>query len=176
MNEIREIVTKAVVGKGKKLFKMQEEITPNDEPFSILGCWIINHQFEASLCDNKVDIIGSFEVNIWYTAENNTRTEIVKKTINYEQVIKTHQVVKEISSGNNDIIVRIVQQPTCTNAIINDCNIVVDIVFEAIAEVIGETKIMVTVFQQPDLCEIYDDDFENEIDENFMNINEENRC
>lgn len=171
MNEIREIVTKAVVGKGKKLFRLQETINPPEEPFSILGCWIINHEFEATLTDNKVDLTGTFEINIWYSIENNTRTEIVRKTVEYCQVIKTRQIVKEVNSDCRDVIVRILQQPTCTNATIKENDIVVDVIFEVVAEVIGETKMMVTVFQQPEVCEVFEDDFENEINENFMNIN-----
>ncbi|UKI49725.1 MAG: outer spore coat protein CotE [Clostridium sp.] len=35
MNEIREIVTKAVVAKGKKLFNMHEHIESSTHPYSI---------------------------------------------------------------------------------------------------------------------------------------------
>ena len=48
MNEIREIVTRAVVAKGKKVFNLVEKINTFEKPYSILGCWIINHEFEAS--------------------------------------------------------------------------------------------------------------------------------
>ena len=47
MSEIREIVTRAVVGKGKKLFRLKQLVTPSNEAFSVLGCWIINHEFEG---------------------------------------------------------------------------------------------------------------------------------
>ena len=63
MNEIREIVTKTVIGKGKKLIRLEESILPVNEPFSILGCWIINHDFSATLTDNLVNLEGTFEVN-----------------------------------------------------------------------------------------------------------------
>jgi spore coat protein E len=50
MNEIREIVTKAIVGKGKKLIRIKENVDAYGiEAFSILGVWVINHEFEASL-------------------------------------------------------------------------------------------------------------------------------
>ena len=82
MNGIREIVTKAVVGKGKKLIRLTDTLTPNNTPYSILGCWIINHQFEAELCDNVVNINGTYEINIWYAYDNNTRTDIARSTSN----------------------------------------------------------------------------------------------
>ena len=64
MNEVREIVTKAVVAKGKKTMHISHNLKTNVHPYSILGCWIINHEFEASKIDDIVDINGSFEVNI----------------------------------------------------------------------------------------------------------------
>jgi spore coat protein E len=171
MNEIREIVTKAIVGKGKKIIRIKDYVTPKNEAFSILGCWIINHEFEATLIDNKVEVAGNFEANIWYSYDDNTKTDIAKKIIGYHEVIKTRQIVKEVSSDTRDVIVRILQQPTCTNAKIHDSGLELEIVFEAVAEVIGETKMMVTVFTSVDSVENLEDDFENEIDENFMNVN-----
>jgi spore coat protein E len=171
MNEIREIVTKAIVGKGKKIIRINDSVTPKNEAFSILGCWIINHEFEATLIDNKVEVAGNFEANIWYSYDENTKTDIAKKIIGYSEVIKTRQIVKEVSSDSRDVIVRILQQPTCTNAKITDSGLELEIVFEVVAEVIGETKMMVTVFTSVDSVETLEDDFENEIDENFMNVN-----
>ena len=57
MNDIREIVTKAVIGKGKKRFKITSPLNDLRSPAdSILGCWIINHKFGARKCDNSVDV------------------------------------------------------------------------------------------------------------------------
>lgn len=39
----KEIVTKAVIGKGKKYFKNSYTITTEDIPTTVLGCWVINH-------------------------------------------------------------------------------------------------------------------------------------
>ena len=63
MNEVREIVTKAVVAKGKKTMHISHSLKTNVHPYSILGCWIINHEFEASKVDDIVDINGT-EYNI----------------------------------------------------------------------------------------------------------------
>ena len=43
MNEVREIVTRAVVAKGKKIFRVCEIVNPSNAAYSILGCWVINH-------------------------------------------------------------------------------------------------------------------------------------
>ena len=39
----KEIVTKAVIGKGKKYFKNNYVIKPKEKPTTVLGCWVINH-------------------------------------------------------------------------------------------------------------------------------------
>ena len=39
----KEIVTKAVIGKGKKKYKNSYQVTVENTPSTILGCWIINH-------------------------------------------------------------------------------------------------------------------------------------
>ena len=39
----KEIVTKTIIGKGKKYFKNNYTITPSDKPTTVLGCWVINH-------------------------------------------------------------------------------------------------------------------------------------
>lgn len=171
MNEIREIVTKAIVGKGKKLIRLKSSVNPEFEAFSILGCWVINHEFEATLNEKLVELEGTLEVNIWYAYDNNTKTDIAKQILKYDEKIKTRQIVKDVSDDSRDVIVRILQQPTCTNASINDNLIEVEIVLEVLAEIIGETKMMVTVFANNSVMDnqdIIDDNFENEINENFI--------
>ncbi|HHU55184.1 MAG TPA: outer spore coat protein CotE [Acholeplasmataceae bacterium] len=170
MNEIREIVTKAIVGKGKKIIRLNNTVTPENEAFSILGCWVINHEFEASLSDRNVQIDGTLEVNIWYSYDNNTRTDVARQVFKYSEKVKTRQIVKDVSDDSRDVIVRILQQPTCTNASINNNVIDVEIVFEVLAEIIGETKMMITVFAttSSEPQDIVDDNFENEINENFI--------
>ncbi len=166
MNDIREIVTKAIISKGKKKFKLQENITPGNTPYSVLGCWVINHNFEASrIGRNLVEIRGSFEVNVWYSEDENTRTDVIRQTVNYAENITTKKIVEEYIENTEEVIARISQHPTCTNAKISGDDIIVDIAFEQIAEVIGETKVSITVFSQ---AEKWDDNFENEINENFL--------
>ena len=87
MNEVREIVTKAVVAKGKKTMHISHSLKTNVHPYSILGCWIINHEFEASKVDDIVDINGSFEVNIWYSGMENTKTDVLREVVPYKKNI-----------------------------------------------------------------------------------------
>ena len=79
----KEIVTKAVIGKGKKKYKDNYQITVEHEPSTVLGCWIINHNFQAQEKNNKIAIEGSFDANVWYSYDNDTKTTVVTKNITY---------------------------------------------------------------------------------------------
>lgn len=170
MNEVREIVTRAVVAKGKKIFRVCELVKPSNDAYSILGCWVINHEFEAELGEKKVDLNGNFEINIWYAYDNNSKTDIARSTVSYNGCIKVREIICDTIDTDCDVIARVLQQPTCTNAKITDQGIEVEVVFEVLVEVIGETKMMVTVFNCAETIDpIDDDDFENEINEDFIN-------
>ncbi len=172
MNEIREIVTKAVVAKGKKSINLNHVINTDVQPYSILGCWIINHEFEATKYIDSVRVDGEFEINIWYSTNNNTRTDVLRETVIYKKDIKTKQVVKNYLDSGEDVLAKMIQHPTATNAKIYDNKIEIDITLEILAEVIGETKMQVTVFM-PDAVNIDDEDIEDldiEVNENFLNV------
>ena len=173
MNEIREIVTKAVVGKGKKLIRLQNNVVPNNEAYSILGCWVINHEFAATLDGDTVKIDGQYEINVWYAYDCNAATEVARSTVNYCETIRTRPIICDVNNSTKDVIVRVCQQPTCTNAAIDENGICVDIVLELIVEIIGEAKMIVTVFAPNEVTEEYEDDFENEINEDFLNTKSE---
>lgn len=173
LSEVREIVTRAVVAKGKKIFRITDTISPVVDATSVLGCWIINHEFEANLNEKskKVELSGTFEIDVWYADDNNCHTEIARHTSTYNGTIKVREIICDnVISEHCDTVARIIQQPTCTNAKITDQGIEVDVVFEVIVEVIGETKMVITVFEQCDTLDACDD-FENEINEDFLNEN-----
>ena len=83
MANYREIVTKAIVGKGKKHFSTTNSVTPEIEPTTILGCWVINHSFKGYTIGDKVVIDGNFDINIWYSYDNDKK---ITYTLTYENV------------------------------------------------------------------------------------------
>ena len=167
MNDVREIVTRAVLAKGRKKINLKETVLVNQDVSSVLGCWIINHQFETELNGKEVKVIGSFENNIWYSADNNTRTDVARSTTEYTVLVKVKEVLNDNISNHCDVVARILQQPTCINALIKNDGIEIDVEFEVLVEVIGETKMMINVVttncQEDDL-----DMLENEINEDFL--------
>ena len=49
-----------------------------------LGCWVINHNFRGSVVNNSIIVSGSYDVNIWYSYLNNTKTNVMIKKFSYE--------------------------------------------------------------------------------------------
>ena len=101
----KEIVTKAIIGKGKKYYKNSYTIETENEPTTVLGCWVINHKFKGSEVGGKIVVDGSFDVNIWYSYDNDTKTTVITKKISYSESVMVRQR-ESTDSTVRDIMVR----------------------------------------------------------------------
>lgn len=167
----REIVTKAVIAKGKKKYKNEYEITVDEEPTTVLGCWIINHDFSAHDDNGRVKINGSFDANVWYSYDNDTKTKVASKHITYDEIEKIN--IPNNDSVNRDIIIRSLKQPTCTSAK-EDKNIIkLEVEKELGIEIVGDTKVKISsVDDDNDTWDELSDVDTNEIDKvdpNYIN-------
>lgn len=151
MSNYKEIVTKAIIGKAKKTSSNTYEMSTNEVPDTILGCWVINHNFQGYSNNNNININGSFDVNVWYSYDNNTKTGVSSNKYNYNEVLKVN--LKE-DNDNNEVIVRSLKQPTVTNVSLDNGVIKMDIEKELGVEVVGNTKIKVPI---EDLVDDYED-------------------
>ncbi len=141
MANYKEIVTKAVIAKGKKNFTTEASVVVNNNPSTILGCWVINHNFSGIKAGNQVTINGSYDVNIWYSYDNDTKTEVVKETNNYSEVINMHS--RDETSNNEEIIVRSLKQPNCVKVDIEGNHINYVIEKELGIELVDDVKLKV---------------------------------
>ncbi len=170
MSNYKEIVTKAVLSKGKRLFTNTETLTV-DNPSTILGCWVINHDFNGVKKNNDIIITGSYDVNIWYSYNNDTQTNVAKQTIQYQEVI--HMRDRE-SEDNEEVIVRSLKQPSCVKADLDGNVITYTIEKELGIELVGDVKVKVeTSLDEDPWDDIVEDDVEDNtisssIDENFI--------
>lgn len=163
MSNFKEIVTKAVVGKGKKTTIDNHVVELSTNPSTILGCWIINHTFEGVKEKDSIIVKGSFDTNIWYSKDDNTNTDVYKDTVNYEETIPVKKT--EEFDGQDEIIVRMVKQPTVTKAELKDGKVEYTIEKTIAAELVGDAKIKIGV--EPS------NDFEDPIDEEIDDIKED---
>ena len=158
----KEIVTKAVIGKGKKKYHNTYQISTEQTPTTILGCWIINHNFSAHESDGKILINGSFDANIWYSYDNDTKTTVVSKKITYTEEEKL--TVENKNIVNKDIIVRSLKQPTCISAKEEGNSINIEIEKELGLEIIGDTKVKISSVDEEETWDSLDSETEEEID------------
>ena len=180
MANYREIVTKTVLGKGKRLFTNHYSLTPEEKPSTILGCWVINHRFEGNKEQNKIRVKGTSDVNIWYSYDNNTKTIVSKQTITYDELLNVNKK-RESNIGNDvEVIVESLKDPTCTKVEIKDWKIEYDIEKELGIEIVGDAKVRIAVDESEEKWdEILDDqeekdimkDIDNEVKEEFIKEN-----
>lgn len=170
MAAFKEIVTKAILGKGKKYFKNNYTLTTEVEPTTVLGCWVINHQFKGYETNGKIAIDGSYDVNIWYSYDNNSKTSVVTKKQEYSEIVNVKKRENANLSSNHSIIVRSLKQPTCSNVTINNGEIDYTIEKELGIEIIGETKMKIAIEEDEEPWDIIEDEvdekIEKEIDDN----------
>ena len=161
MANTREIVTKAVVGKGKKNFTTNKTVTPEFKPSTILGCWVINHNFKGVKNGNKIDIEGSYDVNIWYSCDGDTKTEVIRDTNKYKEEVNA-PATKEDDVVNEEVIIRSLKQPTCIRCDIVDGKIEYTVEKELGIEIVGDVKVKIAYDDDEDPWDSLNDDKDEE--------------
>ncbi|CAM3081119.1 outer spore coat protein CotE [Sporolactobacillus spathodeae] len=168
----REIITKAVCGRGKKFSQSAHTVTPSHKPSNILGCWVINHRYKTSYSKDAVLVEGTYEINTWYSYNNNTKTEVAVETATYRDRVPLTLRDKELIS-RVDVLCKPLQEPNCLEAKIsaNGNNVVAQVEREFLVEIIGETKVKVSV-DGDGLIEVANEE-EEELDKELSNLNSE---
>lgn len=165
MANIKEIVTKAVIGKSKKKNTEDIKIITEIKIDKVLGCWIINHSFKGEKNESGYLVRGSYDLNLWYSYDNNTKTSVLVKTINYEE--KFEMKLKNPNEAT-DVTVKALTAPNVSKADINENVVTLSVEKELGIEVIGETKVKVNAYDEADdYEEIEDEDID--IKEDYLN-------
>ncbi len=149
MKYVRQIVTKAVVARGKKRAEACETLRPPNNPSSILGCWVINHTHQAKKHGRFIEVTGKYDINVWYAHHDHSKTSVFSETVPYRERIKLYYRDEE-TNGVEDVRIRVIQQPNCTEAIITPDGeqFKVTVERELHAEIVGETTICIQVHPQ----------------------------
>lgn len=174
MSNFKEIVTKAIIGKCKKRLTSNYEIECEEKPNTILGCWVINHSFRGVNNLGKVNVTGNFDVNVWYSYDNDTKTAVCTRKFNYSDVINVP--LKDNSKLNNDcdIIVNALKQPTVTDVKIKNDLVNLKIEKELGIEVVGNATVKVQVEDDyDDYEEVYDNENNDELNINVDDLNDD---
>ncbi len=141
----KEIVTKAVIGKGKKTFRNKYELFTTDKIDTVLGCWVINHTMKGENDNGKVKITGSFDVNIWYSYDNNTKTSVDARKINYTETVSIHLNGENTLTNDSEIIITSLKNPVVVDVSSSNNKINYEIEKCLGIEIIGDTKVRVQI-------------------------------
>ena len=171
----KEIVTKAVLGKGKKTFRDTYFVEAEKDPSTVLGVWIINHEFKGTTCGETIVLEGSYDVNVWYSYGNDTKTAVITNKEFYKEEVKVRKGENADFDDNTSIIVRSLKVPSCTNVDIKDGGIEYIIEKDLGIEMVGETKIKISVEADEEPWDIIEEEVStkhveeiDQIDENFI--------
>src|SRR5699024_9528403 len=137
-------------GKGRKFSGRTHTITPKQPPSNILGCWIINHTYEADKVGDVIEVRGSYDVQIWVSYNNNTDTAVIKENVTFVENVPL-SFYDNNCRGKLEVFAQATQQPNCLEArIVGGGNIQVKVESEFAVEVIGETKLCVVICDRCD--------------------------
>lgn len=170
MANFKEIVTKAVIGKAKKSSSNKYTLETEEVPNTVLGCWVINHTFNGTNVGDKVIVNGSFDVNVWYSYDNDKKTTVSTKKFNYTENLKLKNQ-SNFDSGS-EVIVRSLKQPTVSDVSITNGIINLNIDKELGIEIVGNTKVKVPVEDIVDDYELVEEDIDSSVDkvnEDYLN-------
>lgn len=167
MAYFKEIVTKAVVGKGKKATVSKHNIKPEQKPNTVLGCWIINHRFNGTSTNGEVFVNGTYDVNVWYSYDNDSKTGVANGSFTYTDKMNVPVSNNTKLTNSTEVIVNCLSDPNVVDVSIDGDNISFNVRKEMGIEVVGDTKIRVNVEENyDDYMEIID---EEEITEDILN-------
>ena len=159
-----------MIAKGKKLFTSEHSIAVNNNPSTILGVWVINHNFNGVKSQDEIKISGSYDVNIWYSYDNDTKTEVVKETNQYTEVVRMRN--RDEEQDDEQIIVRSLKQPNCVKIDIDGGKIDYVIEKELGIELVGDVKVKIQTDDDEDPWDEIVEDKEEHIEEKIDEVDE----
>lgn len=136
----------------------------------------MTHTFNGINNSGKVLVNGSYDINIWYSYDNNTKTNVLVKRFNYQDTMNVKIKENGDFSNSSDIIVRSLNQPSVTDVSVDGSVIKLSVHKEMGVEIVGDTKVRVSVEDEfEDYEEIVDDNEQvsnNEVNEE-IDINDD---
>ena len=137
---------------------------------NFLSPTVITHNFKGYKSGDKIGVDGSYDVNIWYSYDNDSKTMVVNKKVTYNDLFNVRIRENAELTSDTDIIVRTLKQPNCVKVNINNGNIDFEIEKELGVEIIGETKVKISIEEDEEPWDDLEDDVTEdtlkEIDEN----------
>lgn len=165
----REIITKAVVAKGRKRFELPHTVRIQDRPEGILGAWVTNHKINSAVAKDKcVEIQGQYDVDIWYSFGQNSKTDVVRDTVHYCEFVPVRMIGGD-NLGNEEVRVVVSKYPRCREAVIGDdgCDFHIEVEVGFHVAIIAETTLCVRTCSE-DACKLLPSEDSADIPDEFL--------
>ena len=134
---------------------------------------MINHTFEGSSQNGAVVIHGGFDVNVWYSYNNDTKTAVATEHFTYEDKMNIKLKDGAVLTDASEIIVRSLTQPTVTDVSVENGVVQLSIEKELGVEIVGNTMIKVSVEEEEDDYDVIEDLDSEEVDQVMKEIDED---
>ena len=171
MSNFKEIVTKAVVGKAKKNSVDSFSVETEEVPNTVLGCWVINHTFNGVNNNGRVGVNGEYDINVWYSYDNDTKTAVSTKRYAYNDNINVNLKDNTGLSSSNEIIVRSLTAPSASAVEVEGNTLKLKVEKELGVEIVGDIKVKINVLDDYDDYEVDNSNVTEDIniDEEYLN-------
>lgn len=111
----RQVALKTLTYKGKLEYLLQKEIHLDLNVSKLLGCWIINLEYETVRNNDDIHLKGTYSIQLWYASNNDQKSAVYEEKINFdEKFVLTHRKLQTI---NDEMFMKVFvsKYPTCIN-------------------------------------------------------------
>ena len=105
----------------------------------------MTHTMSGVSENGKVKITGSFDVNIWYSYDDNTKTNVDARKISYTELVNVRLNNDQVLTNNSEILVTSLKNPTVVDVKSSNNKITYEIEKTLGIEIIGDTKVRVQI-------------------------------
>ena len=92
--------------------------------------------------------MGSFDVNIWYSFDNNTKTDVEARKINYTELVNVHLKNTSTLTNDSEIIITSLKNPSVIDVSSKNNIIYYEIEKELGIEIIGDAKVKIQIMDE----------------------------
>lgn len=146
---LREIITRATCAKGQKRFRQMQSVSTGQPVESVLGYRVTGHTYTASPKANSVEVKVHYDLHIWYSYADGTQTAVEKKTVSYIEYLPVVDLEGERLGVDEVVCASVIRDPEITSVHARRGAVQVEVELELYAEIIGETKLWVKVYEPP---------------------------
>ena len=109
----REIAAKTLIGKGKLPYMYEKKLNLGDNVSKLLGCWIIDLKHECKIENRRINLVGTYSIQLWYALDNDQKSSVYEERISFDEEISMSYRDLDTLDDKMYVKVYISKYPTC---------------------------------------------------------------